>query len=84
MVGPFCMYGWVPVLYLIRRKISECCQSLLNLRPSKKRLVTDGNTKLCCRGFVLAIFQSTTAYKIDSEHTLNYTKLFLVCKVEII
>ena len=31
-------------------------------------LVTDGNTKLCCRGFVLALFQSITAYKIDSKH----------------
>ena len=25
-----------------------------------KGLVTDGNTKLCCRGFILALFQSTT------------------------
>ena len=32
-------------------------------------LVTDGNTKLCCRGFILALFQSTTAIKIDSELT---------------
>ena len=28
-------------------------------------------------------FQSTTAYKIDSEHTRDYTKSFLVCKAEI-
>ena len=34
--------------------------------PSVNGLVTDGNTKLCSRGFVLALFQST--YKIDSEH----------------
>ena len=47
-------------------------------------MVIDGNTKICCRGFVLALFQSTTAYKIDPEHTRNYTKLFLVCKVEIL
>ena len=40
--------------------------------------------KLCCRGFVLALFQSTTAYKIDSEHTRDYMKLFPVCKVEIL
>ena len=47
-------------------------------------LVTEGNTKFCCRGFVLALFQSTTAYKIDSEHIGDYTKLFSVCKVEIL
>ena len=34
--------------------------------------------------FVLALFQSTTANKIDSEHTRDYTKLFPVCKVEIL
>ena len=47
-------------------------------------LVTDGNTKLCCRGFVLALFRSTTVFKIDSEHIRDYMKLFLVCKVEIL
>ena len=41
----------------------------LNLGPSINRLVTDENTKLCCRGFIFALFQSTTAYKIDSEHS---------------
>ena len=54
------------------------------LRPSINRLVTDRNTKLCCRGSVLALFQSTTANKIDSEHTRGYTKIFPVCKVEIL
>ena len=54
------------------------------LGPSINGLVTDGNRKLCCRGFVLALFQSTTAYKIDSEDTGDYTKLFLVCKIEIL
>ena len=54
------------------------------LGPSIKGLVTDGNTKLCCQGFVLALFQSTIAYKIDSEHIRDYTKLFSVCKVEIL
>ena len=29
------------------------------LGPSINGLVTDGNTKLCCRGFILALFQST-------------------------
>ena len=29
------------------------------------------------------LFQITTAYKIDSEHTRDNTNLFPVCKVEI-
>ena len=29
-------------------------------------------------------FQSITAYKIDSEHTRDYTKLSPVCKVELL
>ena len=58
----------------------------LYLGPSINGLVTEVNTKLCCRGFVLALFQSTTAYKIiiDSEHIQDYTKLFSLCKVEIL
>ena len=56
----------------------------MKLEPSINGLVTDGNTKLCCQGFVLALIQSTTAIKIDSEHTRVYTKLFPVCKVEIL
>ena len=28
--------------------------------------------------------QSTTAYNIDSEHIQDYTKLFSLCKVEIL
>ena len=39
-----------------------------DLRPSINGLVTDGNTKLCCCGFILALFQSTTANKIDSTY----------------
>ena len=39
-----------------------------HLGPSINGLVTDGNTKLCCRGFILALFQSTAANKIDSEY----------------
>ena len=54
------------------------------LGPSINGLVTDGNTKLCCHGFVLALFQSTTANKMDSEHTRDYMKLFPVCKVEML
>ena len=45
---------------------------------------TDGNTKLCWRGCILELFQSTAAYKIDSEHTLDYTMLFQVCKFEVL
>ena len=32
----------------------------------------------------LALFQSTTANKIDPEHTRDYMKLFPLCKVEIL
>ena len=65
--------------------VSLCKSSAYWLRPSKNGLVTDGITKLCCRGFVLALFHSTcTAYKIDSEHTRDYTKLFPVSKLEIL
>ena len=34
------------------------------LGPSINGLVSDGNTKLCCRGFTLALSQSTTAKKM--------------------
>ena len=44
--------------------IFTCCV----LQGNYFNLVTDGNTKLCCPGFVLVLFQSTTANKIDSEH----------------
>ena len=55
------------------------------LGPSINRLVTDGNTKLCCQGFILALFQSTTANKIESEHTQNYKRLLpVVCEAEIL
>ena len=55
-----------------------------HLGPSINRLVTDGNVRLCFQGFILAIFHSTTAYKIDSELTCDYTKLFQICKSEIL
>ena len=48
------------------------------------RLVTDGSAKLCCRGFILALFQSTTANKIDSEQPQDYKRLLLVCEAEIL
>ena len=46
-------------------------------------LVTNRNTELCCQGFILALSQSTTANKIDSEHTQDYKRLLPVCKAEI-
>ena len=58
--------------------------SFLYLGPSINGLVTDGNTKLCCRGFILALFQSTTANKIDPEHTQYYKRLLLVCEAIIL
>ena len=53
----------------------------LSSQTQYKGLVTGGNTKLCCRGFILALFQSTIANKIHSEHTQDYKNLFSVCKV---
>ena len=47
-------------------------------------LVTDGNTMLCCRGFHLPLFQSTTANKVDSEHTQDYKRLLSVFEAEIL
>ena len=47
-------------------------------------LVINGNTKLCCRAFILALFHSTTANKFDSEHIPDYKKLLRVCEVEIL
>ena len=55
-----------------------------NLGPSINGLVTDGKTKLYCRGSILALFQSITAGKIDSEHTQDYKRLLPVCEAEII
>ena len=54
------------------------------LGPNINGLVTDSNTKLCCRGFILALFQSTTANIIDFEHTQDYKRLLPVCEAEIL
>ena len=54
------------------------------LGPSINGLVTDANTKLCCRGFISALFQSTTVNKIDSENTRDYKRLLPVCEAEIL
>ena len=57
---------------------------MYELGPSINRLVTDRNTKLCCRGFILALFKSTTANKIVSEHTRYYKRLLPVCQAIIL
>ena len=57
---------------------------LVILRPSINGLVTNGITKLCCRGFILALFQSITANKIDSEHTRDYKRLLSECEAKIL
>ena len=65
------------VVYILpstRRTVLFC----LYLAPSINGLVTNVNTKLCCRGFVLELFRSTTAYEIGSGNTRDYMKLFLV------
>ena len=54
------------------------------LGPSLNSLVTNGNTNLCCRGCILALFQSTTANKIDSEQTRDYKRLIPVCEAELL
>ena len=55
-----------------------------HLGPSVNGLVTDGNAKLCCRGFILALLLGTKANKINSEHTQDYKRLLLVCEAEIL
>ena len=59
-------------------------EAWLYLGPSINGLVTDGNTKLCCRGYILALFQSTTANEIGSAHTRDYKRLHPVCEAEIL
>ena len=44
----------------------RCFILKLDLRISINGLVTYKNTKLCCRAFILTLFYSTTANKIDS------------------
>ena len=56
----------------------------MRLGPSINGLVTDGNTKLCCRGFILALLQSTTANNVYSEHKRDYERLLRVCEAEIL
>ena len=62
-------------------RVVDChaCAGVLGLNPggpkdfslwncfSINRLVTYGNAKLCSPGFILELFQSTTASKIDSD-----------------
>ena len=73
--------------YLMVRKIfrSDIYRSnpTIKLGPSINGLVTGGNTKLCCRGFILVLV-STTANKIDSERIRDYNRLLPVCEAEIL
>ena len=59
-------------------------ETCMHLGPSINGLVTEENTKLCCRGFVLELFQSMTANKMDFEHTRDYKSLLPVCEAEIL
>ena len=54
------------------------------LGPRINGLVTNGNTKLCYRASILALFHSTTVNKIDSEHIRDYKQLLPVYEVEMI
>ena len=65
-------------------KFSFLNEKSYNLVPTIYRLVTDGNAKLCCRGLILGLFQSTSANKIDSEHRRDYRRLNPVCEAEIL
>ena len=47
-------------------------------------MISDPWSLTCCRGCILALFQSTTANKIESEHTRDYKKLFPAYEVEIL
>ena len=69
-------------LYSVVRKQQK--RGSYSLGPSINGLVTDGNTKLCCRGNILALFQSITANKICSEHTRYYKRLFPVREAKIL
>ena len=73
--------------HLLRNNFSRNFSSIRSgpyLGPSINGLVTDGNTKLCCQGFILAFFQNTTANKIDSEHTQDYKRLLPVSEAEML
>ena len=48
------------------------------LGPSTKGIVTDGNAKFCRWDIVLVLFQSTSAYKIDSDYIRDHMKLISV------
>ena len=73
-------HGYFAVIKLCTKRLKyKTTPFAFNLGPS-----INGNTKLCCRGFILALFQSTTANKIDSEHTQAYKRLLPICEAEIL
>ena len=55
-----------PVHICFVSQVTIFYSSLNSYFPSINGLVTDGNTKLCCQGFILMLFQSITANKIYS------------------
>ena len=60
------VYRRIRISVVLHQMLFICfyCFLLYCLGPSINGLVTDGNTKLCCHGLVLALFQSTTAKKL--------------------
>ena len=56
---------------------------LLTFSPRTQYKLT-GNTKICCRAFILVLFHRTITNKIDSEHIQDYKKLLPECEVEIL
>ena len=53
-------------LFILLCNIQDCISDPVSTEWSLKAI----------QSFVLALFQSTTAYKIDSEHIQDYTNLF--------
>ena len=53
------------VIFIYLQAVENIVDPDQKLGPSIKGLVTDGNAKLCCYGFVLVLFPSTKAYRID-------------------
>ena len=77
------IYGVVAILLWIYKNTTKSSQDMYKyLRTSINRLVTDGNTNLCCQGFVLVLFKVLQPIKL----ILNTPEIIRrsVCKVEIL
>ena len=55
-VAEFVKSSFDNTFFTVTNKASNMAMPVSLLGPSINRLVTDGNTKLCCRGFILAPF----------------------------